>query len=69
MIDADEILDAPEAASFLRMTRARVVRLANKDAIPHVRLPDGEARFLKADLLAWVRAQRKGPAVEGVSDA
>ena len=64
MSNANEILDTREAAAFLRMTRARVVRFANKGVIPHVRLPDGEARFLKADLLAWVESKRQGPAVE-----
>lgn len=52
------LMSVKEAAAFLGMIPARVVRLANKNQIPCVRLPDGEPRFIKEDLCDWVREHR-----------
>ena len=51
-----------EAAKLLRMLRVRVKRLAKKNQIPHVALPDGELRFDELDLRAWIDAHKRGEA-------
>jgi excisionase family DNA binding protein len=54
-MDATEILlTDSEAATLLRILRTRLLRLARRGEVPHVLLPDGEIRFRRADLVAWV---------------
>jgi len=51
------------------MLPARVTRFAKRGDIPCVVLPDGEYRFLAADLEAWVENYRRDcAATEGGSD-
>jgi len=52
------LLNATEVAESLDMLRSRVIRLANAERIPCVRLPDGEPRFLPEDIRAWVLEHR-----------
>jgi excisionase family DNA binding protein len=48
------LLSGSEAATLLRILRARLLRLARRGEVPHILLPDGEIRFRRADLVAWV---------------
>ena len=57
----NQILSAGEAADRIRMLRSRVLRLARAGVVPHIALPDGEIRFDRDDLDAWV-AKHKQPA-------
>ena len=43
-----------EAARLLKMRANKLVRLAKQGVVPCVLLPDGEVRFIEADLLKWV---------------
>lgn len=54
---AAEVLDAPHSY---------VKRLAKQKLIPHYRLPDGEIRFDRHELLAWIREHRV--IAEGATD-
>ena len=54
------LLTDGEAAGILRMPTARVNRLVKSGDLPYVALPDGELRFLEADLWDWIRGHRKG---------
>ena len=54
------LLTDAEAARLLRMLLARIKRLAKKNLIPHVALPDGELRFDEADLREWIDAHKRG---------
>ena len=57
------LIDSREAGRLLDMLPARVTRLANRGALPCVKLPDGELRFSADDLRQWVDAHRQ-PATE-----
>jgi excisionase family DNA binding protein len=48
------LLDEVEAADLLRTIPSRVMRMARRGEIPHVRLPGGEIRFVVDDLREWV---------------
>lgn len=52
---AAEILDAPHSY---------IVRMARRKVVPHYRLPDGEIRFDRDELYAWIRGQRVDNGVE-----
>jgi len=60
-----ELLDASEAAKLLSVLPARLKRWAKAGLVPCVLLPDGEARFVRADLNAWIAAHRKGGRRDG----
>ncbi len=64
MSDTHHLLTDSEAGELLRMLPVRVVRLAKRGVIPHVALPDGELRFVAADLLNWAMTYRR-PAPSG----
>lgn len=52
---ADQLLiSAHEAAELLSLPTARLKRLAKRQEVPHVMLPDGEIRFRPTDLEDWV---------------
>jgi hypothetical protein len=53
------LVDAREAGRLLDMLPARVTRLAKRGALPCVKLPDDEIRFLADDLREWVRGHRQ----------
>lgn len=54
-----ELLTDADVAEILKVPSGRVVRLANRNAIPHIRLPGGEIRFLAADISKWIEAHRQ----------
>jgi len=66
MIENERLLTTGDAADILQMPTARGSRLSKRDEIPHIRLPGGEIRFVKADLWAWIKA-RKRPGQEATS--
>ena len=47
-----------DAADILQMPVARLTRFAKANKVPHVRLPDGEIRFVEADLWLWVEQHK-----------
>jgi len=53
------LLSADDAARLLDLTPRAVARLAKRGTIPCVVLPDGEPRFVRTDLAAWVDSLRK----------
>lgn len=59
MSDTRHLLTTGEAGHILRMLPTRISRLARQGDIPSVMLPDGEVRFLEADLWAWVERHRR----------
>ena len=54
------LLTKREAASILQVTSGQVIRMANRGDVPSVRLPNGERRFIEADLWRWIESQREG---------
>lgn len=54
MIANERLLTAGDAADILQMPTAKVSKFAKRNQIPHVRLPDGEIRFVEADLWRWI---------------
>ena len=63
------LVDAREAGRLLDMIPARAKRLARRGALPCVVLPDGEVRFLPADLESWVEEHRCLPVKPERTDA
>jgi hypothetical protein len=62
----DQILiSEAEAAGLLRILRTRLVRLARAGKAPCVILPDGEIRFRRSDLVAWVEMYQRPADVGG----
>lgn len=53
-----KLLDPSDVADILQVTRAQVVRLANRGVLPSIRLPTGDRRFLESDIAAWIEAHR-----------
>lgn len=53
------ILTDAEAARLLKMPRSRLARLAKTGVVPSVHLPDGEPRFIAADLWEWVQRHKQ----------
>jgi excisionase family DNA binding protein len=54
-----QLLTDGEAADLVRMLRPRLVRLAKARLIPFVRLPDGELRFEREELVRWIESHRR----------
>lgn len=59
--DVPEVLTLEEAAAFLRVPEAVVVRLATEQAVPG-RILEGQWRFLRSALVDWLR-ERSGKAI------
>jgi excisionase family DNA binding protein len=57
----DALLDAAAAAALLSVPESWLLREARADRIPHVRL-GRYVRFERSELLAWRKAQARGPA-------
>jgi predicted site-specific integrase-resolvase len=53
-IGAQEILDKPEAAAFLRIKKRTLDSWMHKGLVPYCKLPSGAVRFRKDHLLAFV---------------
>src|SRR5438105_4179629 len=51
-----EVLTAAEAARFLRLTKSRLLQLAEKRQVP-ARKIDGDWRFLRSALEDWLRGK------------
>jgi excisionase family DNA binding protein len=61
MQEVDEVLTTDEAAELLRVSAKTVLALARKGALPGEKV--GRAwRFVRADLIAFVRGSRRSPA-------
>jgi hypothetical protein len=54
-------LTADDVRSRLFLTTIEVKRLAKENKIPHFQLPNGELRFDRADLLAWIESCKRQP--------
>ena len=54
-----QLLATLEAAAVLNMTPAQIRTLVRKRQLPHVALPNGEIRFVEADLVAWIESHRQ----------
>lgn len=54
-----QLLTDSDVADLLKLTSARVLRLAKQDKIPHVVLPTGEVRFIDEDITEWIETQRQ----------
>jgi carboxylesterase type B len=52
-IGAQEILNKPEAATFLRIKK-RTLDVWMTKGLPYAKLPSGAVRFRRDQLLAWV---------------
>ncbi len=53
------LLNSYEAAEWLRMRQALLLRLARAGVIPHIALPDGELRFHVGELDEWMANSRR----------
>ncbi len=56
---SDTLLTKDEAAEFLRLTPRQVGKLARRGVLPSVNLPNGETRFDRDDLRAWVESLKR----------
>jgi predicted DNA-binding transcriptional regulator AlpA len=52
-------LDVYDAAEMLLLSTRRVRLLVKQGQLPHVALPNGEIRFVEADLLTWIDAHKQ----------
>jgi hypothetical protein len=52
-------IDSRDAGRLLNMPSARLVRFAKQGIVPCVLLPDGDYRFIAADLIAWAEQHRR----------
>jgi hypothetical protein len=55
------MLTASEVGSWLFLTTRDVIRMARRGDIPAVVLPDGDIRFDREALLAWVAGLPRRP--------
>jgi predicted DNA-binding transcriptional regulator AlpA len=58
MSTTQRLLTDIDAADILQMPVARLARFAKANKVPHVRLPDGEIRFVEADLWLWIEQHK-----------
>jgi len=58
MSTAHQLLTPDQAGEILRLTSARVTRLARTGQIPAIVLPGGDVRFIAAELWGWLEKQR-----------
>ena len=63
------LIDARDAGRLLDMLPARVTRFAKRGLLPCVALPDGELRFLPADLRDWAEQHRRPAVVASSGEA
>lgn len=52
-----DIMTAQEVAAMLRVSRQHLTRLAGRGEFPAIRI-GGALRFDRADVMAWIEAQR-----------
>lgn len=51
-----EVLTTRELESLLNYPRGRAMRLVRAGGVPHVVLPDGSVRFLRSEIMDWLRS-------------
>lgn len=56
----EPILTVPEAARYLRISKAQVYFMIQKKQIPHIRLSERRVVIRLADLEAWVEGRKQG---------
>jgi len=61
MSTTQTLLTKRQAAEILQVTSGQIIRMANCGNVPSVLLPNGERRFIEADLWRWIESQREGP--------
>ncbi len=57
-MSTEHLLTSRDLAERLQMPRLRLERMARAGKLPAVVLPDGEIRFLDADVSRWVEEHR-----------
>jgi len=55
----DQMLTVPEAAKYLRMSRAQVYFLIQQRKIPHIRLSERRVVIRVSDLEKWVENRKQ----------
>jgi len=60
-MDEQRLLKPGEVDLLMRYPRGRCARLAREGRLPHIKLPDGEIRFLESDVQKILQEGRKGP--------
>jgi len=62
---SDEVMDKKELAQMLRISERTIERWISECRIPYVRLPKrgawSEIRFLKSNILAWLKRNEVKP--------
>ena len=58
-----------EVDRLLRYPRGRSVRLAKSNKLPHIRLPDGEIRFIESEIEKLLTRADRPAVTEEVSHA
>lgn len=56
---APEVMTRRQVAELLQVHEQVVGRYVRERGLPGSKIADGEWRFLRSEVLAWVRAQRK----------
>jgi excisionase family DNA binding protein len=64
-----EMLTPGEVASWLHTRTNFVLRLVRRGEIPHVKLPNGDVLFDRAELTDWVKTYRVGKAGQAAESA
>jgi hypothetical protein len=54
------VLDVADAGRLLLLGPRRIRAMVRSGELPHIALPDGEVRFIEADLLAWIESRKRG---------
>jgi excisionase family DNA binding protein len=57
---AEPLLDAAEAAKFLRVPRSTLYELVRSRGLPHVRIGDRGLRFTRSGLQTWIAENTYG---------
>lgn len=55
----DQMLTVPEAAKYLRMSRAQVYLMIQQRKIPHIRLSERRVVIRVSDLEKWVENRKR----------
>ncbi len=55
----DQMLTVPEAAKYLRMSRAQVYLMIQQRKIPHIRLSERRVVIRVSDLEKWVENRKQ----------
>ena len=58
-VTTQSLLTNRKAAEVLQVTSGQLARMANRGDLPSVKLPNGERRFIAADLWSWIESRRE----------